>query len=436
MEIRPFKALRFDESVVGDVGSCISPPYDVIDADMQQRLYEKNPYNVVRIIRPKDGSVQDGEQDKYTRVGKFFNELIETGVLKSDKLESIYAYVQDFLVGDDNYQRAGFVALGKLAEFGEGVHPHEKTLDGPKADRLILMRANDAQLGQIFMLYDDPERIADKLITKAIEGSSLIDYTDEDEVRHRLFAIDKPEDIKDVAEMMADKNPVIADGHHRYETALNYYAETQKETAAYRMMTFVNMQNPGLVILPTHRLIANVAEFDIDKLIEMLRNSFEVSRYHFDDEEQKSAARENMFSCMQDNFGSQNSSFGIYAASGDFYVATLKDKNAMEKKRPELSQAARNLDVNVLHGLILDDMLGIGEKQLASQSNIEYIKDIGDAIDKSIAKVDSGKSQAVFFMNPTKIEQVKDVAAAGEKMPQKSTFFYPKVYTGLVINKL
>lgn len=436
MEIKSFKALRFDETVVGDVGSCISPPYDVIDADMQQRLCEKSPYNVVRIIKPSDKSEKSEGKDKYTRAGDFLKELIETGALKSDAKESVYAYVQDFTVGDESFQRAGFVALGKLTEFGKGVQPHEKTLDGPKADRLNLMRANAAQFGQIFMLYDDPERIADNLIAEAMRGEALIDFTDEDDVRHRLLAIDDSEDINAIVKMMADKLTVIADGHHRYETALNYYAETKKDSATYRMMTFVNMQNPGLVVLPTHRLISNVAGFNMQELIHRLADAFEVTTYHFDNEIEKSSVLKKMFDLMKDNFEQGKSCLGIYAADGSFYAATLKNSEAMNRVAGNLSDAAKGLDVNVLHKLILEDILGIGDKQLASQSNVEYVKDIGDAIEKSIAKVDSGQSQAVFFMNPTRIEQVEAIAQTGEKMPQKSTFFYPKVYTGLVINKL
>jgi uncharacterized protein (DUF1015 family) len=436
MEIKPFRALRFDSAVVGDVGACISPPYDVIDSEMQQRLCEKSPYNVVRIIKPGNKSEKSDEQDKYTRAGDFLKELIETGALKSDAKESIYAYVQDFTVGGEGFQRAGFVALSKLAEFGKGVQPHEKTLDGPKADRLNLMRASAAQFGQIFMLYDDTERVADNLITKAIRGEALIDFVDEDGVRHRLFAIDGTDDIEAIVRMMGDKLTVIADGHHRYETALNYYAETNNPSAAYRMMTFVNMQNPGLVILPTHRLISNVAGFNMQELVNRLADAFEVTTYNFENEAEKPSARGKMVELLKDNFEQGKSCFGIYAADGSFYGATLKNGEAMNRVAGDLSEAAKGLDVNILHKLILEDMLGIGDKQLAAESNVEYVKDIGNAIEKSIAKVDSGQSQAVFFMNPTRIEQVEAIAQAGEKMPQKSTFFYPKVYTGLVINKL
>ncbi len=436
MEIRAFKGFRFDDGVVGNAGDCVAPPYDVIDGRMQEALYQKNPHNIVRIIKGKESSGDSETDNKYTRAGKFADELISSGALKEDSAECIYAYIQDFEIGGENIRRSGLVAIGKLSEFGKGVQPHEKTLEGPKADRLKLMHAKAAQMGQIFMLYDDMEKVAEGVISKAASKASLIDFVDDGGVRHRLYAIDGQDDIESIVKMMAGKMAVIADGHHRYETALKYYAETKNPAAQYRMMTFVNMRNEGLIVLPTHRLVAGLAEFDIDKLMGQIEDTFEITRYSFGDEDEKSSARDSMFGQMGTYFAEDRNALGIYAATGCFYTVVLKDGGSMTSAYPEMSGAAASLDVNVLHKLILEKHLGIGEKELASQSNIEYVKDIGDAIDASIAKVDGGSSQAVFFMNPTKIEQVQAVAAAGEKMPQKSTFFYPKVFTGLVINKL
>ncbi len=436
MDIIPFKALRFDISVVGDVGDCVCPPYDVIDPEARQKLYDKSQFNVVRVVKGKT-TPSDTEQDnQYTRSADFLNSWIESGALKFDPKGIVYGYVQDFEIAARSFRRSAFVALGKLEEFGTAVQPHEKTLDGPKADRLKLMRAKAAQFGQIFMLYDDLEKTADQAITTAAEKPALIDFTDDDDVRHRLYAIDEPYDVGAIINMMASKQAIIADGHHRYETALNYYKETKNPKARYRMMTFVNMRNQGLVILPTHRLIANVPEFHFDKLLDDVSADFQITKFEFNNNGQKAAAKHKMFDSMNASFKKNQNAFGIYAANDAFYVAVLKNSHAMDNSSPDISRVSKSLDVNVLHSLILEKALGIGEKQLASQTNVEYIKDIGNAIDSSIAKVDSQLSQAVFFMNATKIGQVKAVAAGGEKMPQKSTFFYPKVYTGLVINKL
>lgn len=433
MEIRAFKGFRFDGNVVGNAADCISPPYDVIDEAMRKNLYAKSDYNVARIV--KAVTVSGAPDEHYTRAGKILKDWVDEGAIKQDPADSIYAYVQDFDIAGQNCCRSGFVALGKLEEFGEGVKPHEKTLDGPKADRLKLMHQKAAQLGQIFMLYDDSQKIADKIIVDASDGTALIDFTDDNDVRHRLFAIDGQEEVAAVVEMMTGKQAVIADGHHRYETALNYYNETKNPAAQYRMMTFVNMRNPGLVVLPTHRLVANVDDFDADKLVEKMEETFEITAYQFDNGKEKIIMRGQMFDQLRIEFEDMKNAFGIYAGGKAFYTAVLKDTVSMDRFA-EMSAAAKGLDVNVLHKLILEDVLGIGDEQLASQSNVKYIKDIGDAIKQSIAKVDSNESQAVFFMNPTRVDQVRDIAAAGEKMPQKSTFFYPKIFTGLVINKL
>ena len=434
MDIKPFKALRFDAGVAGDVGDCISPPYDVIDDAYRQQLYERSENNVVRLIKGESTVADNEHYNQYTRGAKFLGEWIESGVLKQDAAEAVYAYVQNFTIDEQEFCRSGFIALGKLTEFGEGVQPHEKTLAGPKADRLNLMRATATQFGQIFMIYDDPGKIADAVIAASAEKPALIDFADDDGVRHRLFAIDSQDDISAIQKMMSSRDAIIADGHHRYETALNYLAETDNPAAQYRMMTFVNMRNEGLVILPTHRLVSNMPDFDIDSLIAKLGEQFDIIEYKFEGKSEKAAGRQKAFAEMKMQFDDGCNSFVIYVGTNVFYSVTLNDAKAMADG--DMSPAAMGLDVNVLHTLILDKHLDIGEKQLAEQSNLTYIKDIGNAIARAICKVDSKESQAVFFMNPTRNDQVKAIAAAGEKMPQKSTFYYPKIFTGLAINKL
>ncbi|AQQ08701.1 hypothetical protein L21SP3_00490 [Sedimentisphaera cyanobacteriorum] len=436
MEIKAFKAYRFNPEIVGTAGDCIAPPYDVIKEQLQEALYKQNDYNIVRIIKGKQ-SEQDSENDNvYTRARDYLNSWIEENALRQDEKPSIYAYVQKFEAAGENFARSGFIALGRLAAFGKGVQPHEKTLDGPKADRLNLTRACKAQFGQIFMLYNDPEKVVEEIIDKCVQGEPLIEFCDEEGVQHSLYSVDADQDIAAVASMMQDKDPVIADGHHRYETALNYYNESGDPNAQYRMMTFVNMYNEGLVVLPTHRLAGDIEGFDIGKLITDLREQFEIEEFGFSDDSEKQDAKARMFEALERDFQSGKNSFGIYAADKAFYKIMLKDISFMASCAPELSEASRRLDVTILHRLILENILGIGDAQLASQANLEYIKGIGSAADDSISRVDSGEKQVVFFMNPTPVKQVRDVADAGEKMPQKSTFFYPKIYTGLTINKI
>lgn len=429
MDIKAFRAYRFNGEKVGDIGSCIAPPYDVINSDKQDSLYNQNDYNIVRVIKGKACSDDTENNNQYTRANDFLNSAIADNALIQDEKPAIYAYVQNFNVGDDRFQRSGFIALGGLTEFGDKVKPHEKTLDGPKADRLKLMTATQSQFGQIFMLFDDAEKVADKIIDSSINGNALVDFVDDENVQHRLYAIDNEDEIDAITKMIATKDAVIADGHHRYETALNYYKQSGNPDAKFRMMTFVNMYNEGLVILPTHRLVGNLESFDINDLIEKLGADFEITTFGINE-------KDKMFALMKQNFDAKKIAFGLYAKSQAYYCIVLKDITIMDKLSPNLSQASKELDVSVLHTAILDNILGIGDKQLANESNIEYIKDIGNAIDDSIARVDSGEKQAVFFMNSTRIEQVQDVAAAGEKMPQKSTFFHPKIFTGLTINKL
>ncbi len=436
MEIKAFKAYRFNPEIVGDAGSCVAPPYDVIDAAQQKALHEQNPYNIVRAIKGKKSADETNNNNVYTRAAEYLNKAIKDGALVQDAGDAIYVYVQDFEISGKPYERSGVIALGGLTPFGEGVQPHEKTLEGPKADRLNLTRATACQLGQIFMLYDDPANVDRKIVAEALKKEAVIDMTDEQGARHRLFVIDEPNLINDFAGMMADKQTVIADGHHRYETALNYWAETQNEQAAYQMMTFVNMRNEGLVIQPTHRLLINMPDFDVRALLDKLKAEFEITTFAFGNDTEKQQAKSSMFKKMQQAGTENRNVFGLYAADKAFYTILLTKPQAMAALCPEMSAAALTLDVNVLHKLILEKHLGICDVKLASESHLVYIKDLGDAIDLSIEKVDHGDSEGVFFVNSTRIEQVQAIAAAGEKMPQKSTFFYPKIFSGLTVRKL
>jgi len=438
MEIKPLKAFRYDPGIVGDVGGCISPPYDVISPTQQQQLYEKSKYNIVRIIKGKTTSSDNEGNNQYTRAADYLKTWIGKGVLKQDSAEAIYAYVQDFEVTGSHFQRSSFIALARLEEFGPSGHvkPHEETLDEPKIDRLNLKRATITEFGLVFMLYEDRKKIADEIFKKVATEQPLLDYTDEQNVRHRLFAVTARDNIKAIVEMMVDKDCIIADGHHRYETALNYYRETNNHSDMYLMTAFVNMLSEGLAILATHRLVDNLENLRFGKLIEDLRENFDVTEFRFDSPEAKMEVRQEMSAMMERVHDENRNAFGIYGGNEAFYVAVLKDKEAMDSVASGMSSAWKSLDVSVLHKLVLEKVLGIGEKELARGSYIEYVKDTGNAIDELIAKVDTGGKQIAFFVNPPKMQQLVMVTDAGEKMPQKSTYFYPKMNTGLTISKL
>jgi len=436
MQIKPFKAYRFDKEVVGDVGSCIAPPYDVINPSQQEQLYKKSKHNIVRIIKGKTTASDNGDNNQYTRAADYLNEWIEQGVLKQDTADTIYAYVQDFELAGTQYQRFSFIALAKLEEFGKAVRPHEQIFDKPMLDRLNLKRATAARFGLVLMLYEDEQQIADKIIKQAVSTESLIDFVDEQNARHRLFTITAKEDIDAIVRMMNDKSCIIADGHHRYTTALTYSKESGNTTAKYQMLAFANTFQKGLIVLATHRLVGSLENFCSEKLIADLKENFEITALKFDSPQSKMNARQKMLAQMNTEHGNDKNAFGIYCSNNAFYVAVLRDKQAMDQAVPDMSSAWKALDVSVLHKLILEKLLGIDEERLVKGENLQYVKDTPNAIDQSISQVDAGHKQAAFFMNPVKMQQLTMVTDAGERMPQKSTYFYPKIYTGLMIQKM
>ncbi len=436
MQVEPFKAFRFDAAVVGDAGGCIAPPYDVIDDAQREQLYAKNQYNIVRITRGKTTPADNERNNQYTRAAGYLSRWIKEGVLKQDSAEAIYAYVQDFELAGARYRRFSFVALGKLEEFGTIVKPHEQVFPKPMIDRLSLKRATRADFGLVFMLYEDQQRIADQIMAKAAEREPLIDFVDELDVRHRLFAITARKDIERIAKMVSDKSCIIADGHHRYTTGLTYSKESRDPAAKYQMFAFANVHQDGLIVLATHRLIGALDNFSMGKLIAGLGERFAITRHEFSSPQVKGRARKKMLDQIKVEHENDKNAFGIYGGGNAFYCAVLKDRDAMDLLVPDKSAAWRALDVSILHKLILEQILGIDEQKLVRSENIEYVKDTATAIDDSIAQIDAGRKQAAFFMNPVKIQQLKSVTDAGERMPQKSTYFYPKVYSGLTINKL
>jgi uncharacterized protein (DUF1015 family) len=436
MQVKPFKAYRFDANVVGEVGSCIAPPYDVIDPAQQQQLYDKSRHNIVRIIKGKTNSSDNGDNNQYTRAADYLQNWIEQGVLKQDTTEAIYAYVQDFELNGTRFQRLAFVALARLEEFGKVVKPHEQILDKPTVDRLNLKKTTSADFGLVFMLYEDQQKIADEIIKQAIVSKPLIDFIDEQNVQHRLFAITAKENIDAITKMMSEKSCIIADGHHRYTTGLSYSKENSNPAAKYQMLAFSNTYQEGLIVLATHRLVGSLENFRFEKLITGLKENFEITELKFNSTQTKTEARQNMLALMKAEQDNDKNTFGIYGPKDAVYVAVLKDKSTMDVIVPYVSSAWKTLDVSVLHKLILEKLLGINEERLAKGENLQYVKDTPNSIDDSISQIDAGHKQVAFFMNPVKIQQLKMITDAGERMPQKSTYFYPKIYTGLTINKL
>jgi len=465
MEIRPFKAFRFNSAVVGDVGKCIAPPFDVISPCQQEQLYQRSQYNIVRITKGKTNPCDDDSNNQYTRAAQYLARWMQQGVLKQDSTEAIYAYVQDFQLAGTALQRLNFIALAKLEDFGPPgcVRPHEQILNEQLSDRLKLKRATEARFGLVFMLYEDQQKIAEKIIKKvclATEDtecteikkcntssefsvlsvakcdSPLIDFVNDDSVRHRVYAITSKRDIDAIAAMMSDKTCIIADGHHRYTTGLYYCNESNNPAARYQMLAFANTCQDGLKVLATHRLVGNLDNFDINQLIAELKEDFEVTELRFSSANGRDRARQKMLAMMKAEYDNNETAFGIYAGENRFYLAVLTNKQAMDSAAPDKSAAWRKLDASILHKLVLEKLLGIDQENLAKGQNLEYIKDTPVAINDAISQIRSRQKQVIFFMNPIKMQQLKMVTDAGERMPPKSTYFYPKMYTGLTIQKL
>jgi uncharacterized protein (DUF1015 family) len=434
MQVNPFKGFRFNSDVVGNAADCVSPPYDVIDPALQDILYAKNECNTVRIIKGKKSQGDSETSNVYTRAADHLNAYIEKEALKQDGNAMMYVYGQEFTIEGVTYQRNGFIALGKLEAYGGKIKPHEQTLAGPKADRLNLTRAIKTQVGQIFMLYSEKEQKIDAILNKACQGALLLAHTDEDGVIHKLYGVSDGGDLQTISDVMESRSVFIADGHHRYETALNYYEETKNPNAAFQLMTFVNTHNEGLVVLATHRLMKNVEGFDAENYIEKLASQFDVARFAFVDNVDKKAKFQQMIDGLKYEFANNQHAFGMYFGNGAYFMATLRDVADMATVGEGYSDDWQKLDVSILHKLMLEQHLGIDEAALTAQTNVKYIKDYGDATMAALDRVDDGEYQGMFIMNPTRIEEVEAVAMAGEKMPQKSTFFFPKIYSGLVMN--
>jgi uncharacterized protein (DUF1015 family) len=350
----------------------------------------------------------------------------------------------------------GFIALLKLEELCSGgqiqddgacigVHQHEETLPKDIEDRLSLCRTTLTNFGQIFAIYPDHELKTEALLKDVMSGEPLLVARDDDGITHKIWLMQDDAKIDELKTVLTDKSVIIADGHHRYKTALELQSEHSdpndpvRDSSGYRMITFVNMLNKGLVILPTHRLIQKIKDFNSEKLLFDLEQNFTITKYPIEGEDDRSA-RNSMFSDLKSAFEAGQHAFGLYCKTGHYYLLTLKEINKMDKVEGK-STAWRNLDVSILHQLILDDLLGIDKNKLETGTitggaYVEYIKDIGNAVQSAIDKINDSGYQALFFMNPTRASEVEAVATNHETMPQKSTFFYPKIYTGYVIYKL
>ncbi len=441
-EIRPFRGVVYNKEKVADLADVTAPPYDVISSAEQDAFYEKSDYNVIRLILGKKDESDNAEDNRYTRAAVFLRDWLESGALVQDERDSIYVYEQDYKMPDGSMMtRGGFIALTKIEDFSSGkILPHEKTLSGPKRDRLNLMESCHCNLSQIFSLYSDKELTVDNILKGQTSSANAdMEVTDPAGITHRIFKVTDADTIAKVVNAMADKNLFIADGHHRYETALNFRDSVRDRQELppdslynYVMMYFANMDDEGLVVFPTHRVMFNLSEEQISSLKSQVGDFFTVTDFPFTSESEVTARKE-LYARLEEA-GETKHAFGMYCAGDSKYsLLVVADSAKVESIfAADMNNSLKKLDVTVLHSALINHILGVSVEAQEKQTNLKYVKDA----DKAIQFVNDGEFQLTFLMNPTKVEQVKEVASTGNKMPQKSTFFYPKLLTGLVINKI
>ncbi len=423
-DIIPFRGTRYDPAIVGEIGKAISPPYDVIDETMRDMLFDLSEHNIARIIKADKAEVGD----PYASAGALWRSWREQGAVRRDQAPSIYVYEQNFETHGHKFSRTGMIGLVKLESLGNGVLPHEKTLSAPRADRLELLRATETNLGLVFALYPDAENHIDALLEQAKTDAPIIQVPDRDNQLHRLWAITDSDALNDIRETMLGRELLIADGHHRYETALAYSREHPDwEAARYRMMALVNTANVGLVVLPTHRLVKNLPNFNREAFFAGLRRRFDIHPYPGESQ----AVRAAVFDIIRNHQNKGRHAFGLCMGDGKHYVLVLRSLPAMVDVTDH-SEEWRQLDVAILHHCILENVMGITPEQVEQQIHVEYVQDFTHTIKEAAERVRAGSCQAFFLLNPTRIDEVIAVARRHERMPQKSTFFYPKVYSGLV----
>jgi uncharacterized protein (DUF1015 family) len=432
-KILPFRALCYNREKVSDLNRVVTQPYDKISPQMQARYYDLSPYNLVRVICGRQAATDSPADNVYTRAARHFQEWIEQRVLLSDPEPSLYSYSQEYsLPGQPSviHKRRGFIALCRLEDYSAGVvHRHEETLSGPKADRLELLKATRAHFGQIFMLYSDPAEEIEKALQPGAPGQPTMVVTDEYGSRHSLWRETDPATIERVVEAMRDRQLVIADGHHRYETALAYrdYCRAQGRTdgrADYGMMTFIRKESEGLTILPTHRVVHSLAGFDWNGFASRAARFFTWKEI----KTASGGAVTQLLATLAES-GREAPSLVAFAGSGRAALLRPRQDLDFDTALPELPAGLRHLDVVILHRLLFEQVLGIDRQAVREEKNLRYVREAADGL----LQVESGQAQVAFLMNPTPVEDVWANALAGNPLPQKSTDFYPKLLSGLTV---
>lgn len=423
-EIKGYKGLRFNCEKAGKIEELVCPPYDIISDQQREEYIKTNPHNIIRLELPKG-------DDKYNKAAEILKDWLEKGILVKEDKPAIYIYEEEFTAYGERKTIKGIICRVKLEEFSKGIIlPHEFTLSKAKEDRLNLMKATNCNFSQIYSLYMDGGKNTLGKIDSLSKSEPDIQLQDNDNVTHRMWIIKDEKAIADICSDFTDRKLYIADGHHRYETALNYrnYLREQglaKEGDAcdYQMMMLVDMEHPGLVVFPTHRLVRNLDSFNAERVIDGCKEYFDVTEH---------SDINTIESTLMELYNQGKKAYAFYCGGNSYKLLVLKDTNIIKKLLPNASTATQQLDVTILHTLILEKIFGIDAENMAKQINLTYTK----IFDEAISSVQQGNSQCAFILNPTRVSEIREVASNGEKMPQKSTYFYPKMITGLVMNQL
>ncbi len=425
VEVVPFNGLRYNEEKSGPLAELIAPPYDVIRPNMQEELYARNPYNVVRLILGKQFEDDNDSNSRYTRSAKDFTDWQSKDILKEDAEPSFYVYSQEYTFNGQTNNRIGFFARVRLEDFDKGnICPHEMTLAKAKRDRAQLIRACRANFSPVFSLFSDPGGTIDGKLAKIIEQPPLTEI-DEDSVIHRIWKVNDTETVQFLSGSFKDKKVYIADGHHRYETSLAYHKEHGAEVpdSAHVMMFLTNLDAQSLAIYPIHRQLKCPAPFNRQTFIKQLEPYFNVESLLKDQ-------TADQLTTLLEKTGKDGITFCAYLGQGDALLLKLKDIEKVVPFMKDDSNDLKVLDVYQLHTLVLRELLGIDTRKPEHQQYITY--NVRTA--ESMANVDAGTFDLVFFMNATRMDQVRELAERGIRLPQKATYFYPKLLSGLVIN--
>lgn len=428
--LKPFKGIRYNPEKIDDIATVISQPYDRVRHGLQEKYYALSDYNVTRMIKGKEFESDNEQENVYTRANAFLQKWLAEGVLIREEKPAIYVYHQEFTLNGQQVTRKAMISALELAKFEEGiVLPHEKTHDGPKMDRLNLTRATEAYYGNIFILYPDAENKIDSILDAAIQRDPDVDVRElfEKDVRQKMWVVTDEAVLTAVQAEMAPKTGlIIADGHHRYETAIAYREEQRAKfpdapvNAAfnYLMVALVSMSNPGLTILPTHRLIFDYKTMRAEDILARAAEYFEIEKV-----DDRAALESKMDAAI-----GQMGRFGLVTKNG-IYALNLKSASVMETLSPSRADVWQTLDASILHKLLLEHVLGISEATIDAKEGIEYLREP----DLGYERVAEEETALLFILNATRMEQITACTAVNEKMPQKSTDFYPKIVTGLAI---